>query len=73
MLLILPQRHAREEHELTMPIPIEKAIQMVRTAHGEAVRLDIAVTAVVVDESGREWWMFQELETELWYLHGLYD
>jgi len=36
-----------------MPIPIEKAIQMVRTAHGEAARLDIAVTAVVVDESGR--------------------
>ncbi len=36
-----------------MPIPIEKAIQMVRAAHGQAVQLDIAVTAVVVDESGR--------------------
>jgi uncharacterized protein GlcG (DUF336 family) len=36
-----------------MPIPIEKAIQMVRTAHAQAAQLDIAVTAVVVDESGR--------------------
>jgi uncharacterized protein GlcG (DUF336 family) len=36
-----------------MPIPIENAIQMVRAAHGQAVQLDIAVTAVVVDESGR--------------------
>jgi uncharacterized protein GlcG (DUF336 family) len=36
-----------------MPIPIEKAIQMVRTAHTQADQLDIAVTAVVVDESGR--------------------
>ena len=36
-----------------MPIPVEKAIQMVRTAHAQAAQLDIAVTAVVVDESGR--------------------
>ncbi|HEY7068159.1 MAG TPA: heme-binding protein [Chloroflexota bacterium] len=36
-----------------MPIPAEKAIQMVRTAHGLAAQLDIAVTAAVVDESGR--------------------
>src|SRR5438874_11350830 len=36
-----------------MPIPGEKAIQMVRTAHTQAAQLDIAVTAVVVDESGR--------------------
>src|SRR5438093_67424 len=36
-----------------MAIPVEKAIQMVRTAHSEAVQLDIAVTAVVVDPSGR--------------------
>lgn len=36
-----------------MPIPIEKALQMVRTAHAQAAQLDIAVTAVVVDESGR--------------------
>ena len=36
-----------------MPIPAEKAIQMVRTAHSQAAQLDIAVTAVVVDESGR--------------------
>lgn len=36
-----------------MPIPAEKAIQMVRMAHSAAVQVDIAVTAVVVDESGR--------------------
>jgi uncharacterized protein GlcG (DUF336 family) len=36
-----------------MAIPVEKAIQMVRTAHTQAVQLDIGVTAVVVDESGR--------------------
>jgi uncharacterized protein GlcG (DUF336 family) len=36
-----------------MSIPGEKAIQMVRTAHTTAAQLNIAVTAVVVDESGR--------------------
>ena len=36
-----------------MPVPVDKAIQMVRTAHTQAAQLDIAVTAVVVDESGR--------------------
>ncbi len=36
-----------------MPVPAEKAIQMVRTAHAEAASQDTAVTAVVVDESGR--------------------
>ena len=36
-----------------MPIPGDKAIEMVRAAHAEATRLDITVTAVVVDESGR--------------------
>src|ERR1044072_6454651 len=36
-----------------MAIRGEKAIQMVRSAHGHAAQLDIAVTAVVVDESGR--------------------
>jgi len=36
-----------------MAIPGEKAIQMVRSAHMQAAQLDIAVTAVVVDESGR--------------------
>jgi uncharacterized protein GlcG (DUF336 family) len=36
-----------------MPIPGEKAIQMVREAHAQAAKLDIAVTAVVVDQSGR--------------------
>ena len=36
-----------------MPIPGEKAIQMVRSAHAQATQLDIAVTAVVVDQSGR--------------------
>ena len=37
----------------TMAIPGEKAIQMVRSAHTQAAQLDIAVTAVVVDQSGR--------------------
>ena len=36
-----------------MPIPGEKAIEMVRSAHAQAKQLDIAVTAVVVDQSGR--------------------
>lgn len=36
-----------------MAIPGEKAIQMVRNAHAQAAQLDIAVTAVVVDPSGR--------------------
>ena len=36
-----------------MPIPADKALQMLRTAHAEAARLDVAVTAVVVDEGGR--------------------
>jgi uncharacterized protein GlcG (DUF336 family) len=37
----------------SMAIPGEKAIQMVRSAHTQAAQLDIAVTAVVVDQSGR--------------------
>ena len=36
-----------------MPIPAEKAIQIVRIAHKQAAQLDISVTAVVVDEGGR--------------------
>ncbi|MEA2639972.1 MAG: hypothetical protein QOF51_1366 [Chloroflexota bacterium] len=36
-----------------MPILGEKAIELVRTAHQEATKLEIGVTAVVVDESGR--------------------
>jgi len=36
-----------------MAIPGERAIQMVRVAHAEAAQLDIAVTAAVVDQSGR--------------------
>jgi len=36
-----------------MAIPADKAIQMVRSAHAQAAQLDIAVTAVVVDPSGR--------------------
>jgi uncharacterized protein GlcG (DUF336 family) len=36
-----------------MAIPGEKAIEMVRSAHVQAAQLDIAVTAVVVDPSGR--------------------
>jgi uncharacterized protein GlcG (DUF336 family) len=39
--------------ESIMPIPVEKAMQLVQAAHAEAVNVDIAVTAVVVDESGR--------------------
>ena len=36
-----------------MPIPVDKALQMVKAAHEKAVQQDTAVTAVVVDESGR--------------------
>ena len=36
-----------------MPIPVENAIQMIRAAHTQATQLDIAITAVVVDEGGR--------------------
>ena len=36
-----------------MSIPVEKAMQLVQAAHAEAVNVDIAVTAVIVDESGR--------------------
>jgi uncharacterized protein GlcG (DUF336 family) len=36
-----------------MAIPGDKAIEMVRSAHVQAGQLDIAVTAVVVDQSGR--------------------
>src|ERR1043166_9185785 len=36
-----------------MAIPGEKAIQMVRSAHAQAAQMDIAVTAAVVDQSGR--------------------
>ena len=36
-----------------MPIPADKAIQIVRTAHAQAAQMDVAVTAVVVDEGGR--------------------
>jgi uncharacterized protein GlcG (DUF336 family) len=36
-----------------MAIPGEKAIEMVRSAHTQAEELDIAVTAVIVDQSGR--------------------
>ena len=36
-----------------MPVPVEKAMEMVQAAHKRAFELDIAVTAVVVDESGR--------------------
>src|SRR5262245_40447327 len=40
------------EGEDAMAIPGEKAIQMVRSAHAQAAKLDVAVTAVVVDQSG---------------------
>ena len=36
-----------------MAIPGEKAIEMVRSAHAQASQMDIAVTAAVVDQSGR--------------------
>ena len=36
-----------------MPIPVEKAMRLVQAAHAEANIIDVAVTAVVVDESGR--------------------
>ena len=36
-----------------MSISIEKAMQLVQAAHAEAESIDLAVTAVVVDESGR--------------------
>ena len=36
-----------------MPIPVEKAMQLVQAAHTEAESIDLAITAVVVDESGR--------------------
>src|SRR5947209_12230536 len=36
-----------------MPVPADRAIQLVNAAHVQAKQLDIAVTAVVVDESGR--------------------
>ena len=36
-----------------MAISFDKAMQMVRAAHGQAAQMDIAVTAAVVDEGGR--------------------
>jgi uncharacterized protein GlcG (DUF336 family) len=36
-----------------MSIPVEKAMQLVQAAHAEAESIDLAVTAVVVDEGGR--------------------
>src|SRR5581483_10276724 len=36
-----------------MSIPGDKAIQLVQAAHAQAAKLNIAVTAVVVDEGGR--------------------
>src|SRR5262245_64434405 len=36
-----------------MPIPVEKALELVQAAHAEAEAIDLAITAVVVDESGR--------------------
>src|SRR3712207_1696742 len=36
-----------------MPIPVERAMRLVHAAHAEAANIDLAVTAVVVDESGR--------------------
>jgi uncharacterized protein GlcG (DUF336 family) len=36
-----------------MPIAVEKALQLIQAAHAEAESIDLAITAVVVDESGR--------------------
>ena len=36
-----------------MLIPVEKALQLIQAAHAEAESIDLAITAVVVDESGR--------------------
>jgi uncharacterized protein GlcG (DUF336 family) len=36
-----------------MPIPSEKALQLVQAAQAEAFNIDLAITAVVVDEGGR--------------------
>jgi uncharacterized protein GlcG (DUF336 family) len=36
-----------------MPVPIEKALQMIQAGHGKALELDIAVSVAVVDEGGR--------------------
>ena len=39
--------------ESIMSIPVEKAMQLIQAVHAEAESIDLAVTAVVVDESGR--------------------
>ena len=36
-----------------MPVPIDKAIQMIQVGHAKALELDIAVSVAVVDEGGR--------------------
>ena len=36
-----------------MSISIEKAMQLIQAAHAEAESIDLAITAVIVDESGR--------------------
>jgi len=36
-----------------MTIQVEKAMQLIQAAHSEAESVDLAITAVVVDESGR--------------------
>jgi uncharacterized protein GlcG (DUF336 family) len=36
-----------------MSIAVEKALQLIQAAHAEAESIDLAITAVVVDESGR--------------------
>lgn len=36
-----------------MSVPVEKAMQLIQAAHGEAESIDLAITVVVVDEGGR--------------------
>src|SRR6478735_7701110 len=44
---------ASSPEQPNMPIPVDKAMQLVQAAHSEAESIDLAITAVVVDESGR--------------------
>ena len=36
-----------------MPVPIEKAMNMIQAGHSKALELDISVSVAVVDEGGR--------------------
>jgi uncharacterized protein GlcG (DUF336 family) len=36
-----------------MAVPVEQAMQLIQAAHAEAESIDLAITAVIVDEGGR--------------------